>query len=66
MISGILGILIPVGVNTCFLLLGPPNELAFASIRIVSLAIVPVFIARVAYRQGYDRGSAVLPSTSNN
>jgi hypothetical protein len=53
-IAAILGVVVPVGVGMLTASLDPPIVLA---VRAIALAAIPVLIARVAFRQGYDAGA---------
>ena len=54
MIAAVLGILVPLVVSVCTVSL---NDVASVVVRVISLAVVPVLAARIAYRQGYDQGA---------
>ncbi len=57
--SGVLGIVVPVVVNYGAAMAGDAvGAVGVVVIQLVGLAVVPVLVARVAYRQGYDRGAA--------
>jgi hypothetical protein len=52
-IAAILGVVVPIGFGVLTASLDLPIALA---VRAIALAAVPVLIARVAFRQGYDAG----------
>jgi hypothetical protein len=54
--SAILGVIIPLA--TLSLAGSVENPVAELLIRLLAFAIVPLLVARVAYRQGYDRAAA--------
>jgi hypothetical protein len=56
LIAAVLGVIVPVALYAGTA--GTGDTTLRAVLRIASLAVVPVLVARVAYRQGYDRGAA--------
>jgi hypothetical protein len=55
-VASVLGIVVPVAIN--LLTLSMDNNAATVVVRALSLAVVPVLIARIAYRQGFERASS--------
>lgn len=60
-VAAVLGVIVPLAGGA--MLAGNAEPLAIV-IRIASLAAVPVLVARIAYRQGYDRGAACAGQVS--
>ncbi len=54
--SAVVGILLPLGIGA--FVVAVDNPVAAFTIRAISFAVVPVLVARVAYRQGYDDARA--------
>lgn len=53
-IAAVLGVVVPVVVSLCAVSL---NDSAAVIFQVLSLAVVPALVARIAYRQGYQQGS---------
>jgi hypothetical protein len=62
-VSAAVGVAIPAVVYAFTVSLEWSPFIALA--RVVSLALVPAVVARIAYRQGFDRASSQAPSKGN-
>ena len=61
--AAVLGVVVPVVINGLAFWTG--NAIAVMILSTISLAAVPLVVARVAYRQGYDHGSAYQSATAD-
>jgi hypothetical protein len=58
-VSALLGVIIPLVMSAATSSMD--NATAAIVLRVISQAVVPLIVARVAYRQGYDHASAGHP-----
>ena len=51
-VAALLGVFVPLGAFA--ISASVQNPAAMMAVRIIALAVVPILVARIAYRQGYD------------